>query len=419
MKKLFFLLAFVALTASGQERLTADDYRRLVADYSLRLKASREQTSAAEDQVKATRTGYFPSLSLNGNASYTMGYDVSFGGMTLKNYNYNGNLTLQQNVYAGHAVRNRTLAAKAGAALAQTGEEQTLQEVLYAADVAYLGAVAAWEQCEVMDRYVDIVDTLYRVVQTRFRDGYVSKTDLLMVETRLNEANMNRMAARKIYLQALQTINTMIGVDPSKEYGLDTLSLPTTVLPATREQIFAWRPDYRMAEQRIEQARTQTRVVKSQFNPQLVAGVQGIYGTPSLNFTGEAVKYGAAYVQLQVPILMWGQRKFSVSASKAAERIAEWNRQATTDQIDGEVARARNDMTQTYGQASLAQENVRVASENLELNTFSYAEGRLPILDVLQSQLAWIQAYTQMVGSQHNYMVASIDYRRAIGKMEL
>lgn len=62
--------------------------------------------------------------------------------------------------------------------------------------------------------------------------------------------------------------------------------------------------------------------------------------------------------------------------------------------------------------------NVRVASANLELNTFSYAEGKLPILDVLQSQLSWIQSCTNMVLSTHNYMVSVIDYRRAIGEIE-
>lgn len=419
MKKITIFLFFAVLTAGAQERMTGETYRQMAADYSLRIKVSREQTSAAEDQLKATKTGYFPSLSLNGNASYTMGYNVSFGGMTLKNYNYNANLTLQQNIYAGHAVRNRTLAARVGADMAKTGEEQTLEMVLYQADLAYLGTVAAWEQLEVMDRYVAIVDTLYRVVQTRFEDGYVSKTDLLMVETRLNEAQMNRIAARKIYLQTLQTINTMIGVDPSTSYELDSLSLPSVVLPATVDQIRDWRADYRIAQQRIEQSKLNTRVAKSQFNPQIVGGVQGIYGTPSLNFTGDPVGYGAAYIQLQVPILMWGQRKFTVSASRAVERSAEWERHALSDQIDGEVARARNDMTQTYEQALLADQNVRVASDNLYLNTFSYSEGKLPILDVLQSQLAWIQAYTQKVTSQHNYMSATIDYRRAIGKMEL
>lgn len=419
MKKLILILLVASLSASAQERMTAKSYREMVADYSLRLKVSREQTSAAEDQLKAIKTGYFPSLSLNGNASYTVGNDVSFGAMTLKNYNYNTNLTLQQNIYAGHAVRNRTLAARVGAEIAKMGEEQTLEMVLYNADLAYLGTVAAWEQLEVMNRYVDIVDTLYRIVETRFADGYVSKTDLLMVETRLNEAAMNRIAARQIYLGTLQTINTMMGVAPSTTHTLDSLSLPALVLPASKEEVLGWRADYQIAERRIEQSQMNTRVAKSQFNPQLVGGVQGIFGTPSLNFTGQAVGYGAAFVQLQVPILMWGERKFTVSASRAVERSAEWERQALGDEIDGQVARARNDMAQTYEQALVAEQNVRVASENLHLNTFSYAEGRLPILDVLQSQLSWIQAYTQKVTSQHSYMVATTDYRRAIGKMEL
>lgn len=419
MKKIAVFLLFIGLSASAQERMTAGEYRQLAADYSLRIKMSREQTSAAQDQLKAAKTGYFPSLSLNGGGSYLMGYNASFGGVPLKNYNYNADVTLHQNIYAGHSVRNRQLAAQVGAQIAETGEEQALQTVLYNADVAYVGLMAACEQLEVMDQFVEIVDTLYRIVEMRFADGYVSKTDLLMVETRLNEAEMNRIAARKIYLSSLQTVNTMIGVDPSTRYVVDSLFLPGQEAMVTKEQVLAARPDYRMAEQWIEQTKMNTRVTKSQFNPQVVGGLQGVFGTPMINTTGDPMLYGAAYLQLQVPILMWGQRKFSVSASRAAERSAEWERQALDDQIQGEVVSARNDMDQNYRQAVMADLNVQVAWENLDLNTFSYSEGRLPILDVLQSQLAWIQAYTHKVNSAHNYMVATIDYRRAIGKMEL
>lgn len=419
MKRITLFLLLIGLSASAQERMTAKNFREMVVDYSLRVKMSREQTSAAQDGLKAAKTGYFPSLSLNGNASYFMGYDASFGGVPLKDFNYNTNLTLQQNIYAGHSVRNRELAARVDAQMAETGEEQTLQTVLYGADLAYLGAMAAWEQCVVMDKFVEIVDTLFRIVEMRFADGYVSKTDLLMVETRYNEAQMNRIAARKIYLASLQSLNTMIGVDPSTRYVLDSLFLPSRGEPVTKEQVLSWRPDYRMAEQRIERARMETRLTKSRFNPQFVGGVQGIFGTSPINTTGASMQYGSAYVQLQVPILMWGERRFSVSASRAYERSAEWERQELGDQIEGEVFRVWNDMDQNFEQAILAHQNVRVASENLDLNTFSYSEGRLPILDVLQSQLAWIQAYTQEVISQHNYMVSTVDYFRAIGRLGL
>lgn len=415
---IIFIFVFGCLSGVAQDRLTADEYRRMVADYSLMIKMSREQSSAAGDRFKAAKTGYYPSLALAANGSYTLGNNVQFGDMKLKEYNYTGNLTLQQNIYAGGMVRNSTRVAKVESDIAKLSEKDALQNVLYAADMTYLGAVAAYQQLEVMDRYVEIVRSLYSVVENRFKDGYVSRTDLLMVETRLNEAQINQISARKLYQNNLQSLNTMLGVDPYTSYKLDTLSLPETVLVAQMNEVLENRADFVIASRQVDLAAANVRLMRSQYNPQLVAGIQGLFGTQQLNFTGDPKGYGAAYVQLSVPILMWGERHFNVSAVKAQERSATLAREQKRDDIEGEVARARIDMTQTYEQAHMAGLNVRVASANLELNTFSYSEGKLPILDVLQSQLSWIQSCTNMVLSTHNYMVSVIDYRHAIGEIE-
>lgn len=419
------VILMLALTISstvfafGQDRrLTAEQYRQMVADYSLRLKISRERSLSATDKMKAVKTGYYPSLSLAANGSYTLGNDVAFGDIHLKEYNYTGNLTLQQRIYSGGSVRNQSRAATIEADIAKIGEKDALQNVLYVADMLYLGSVAAYEQMLVMDQYVNIVNNLYSVVDTRFKDGYVSRTDLLMVETRLNEAKISQINSRKLYQQTIQQLNTELGVDPLTTYLLDTLSLPTMVDQASMDKILEQRADYVGTARQVDLAAANVRVARSRFNPQLVAGVQGIYGTQQLNFTGETKGYGAAFVQLSVPILMWGERHFTVSSVKANERSAVLAREQMRDQIQGQVANARIAMTQTYEQANMAMQNVRVASENLELNTFSYAEGRLPILDVLQSQISWIQSYTNMISSTYDYMSSVIDYRKSIGEID-
>ena len=52
------------------------------------------------------------------------------------------------------------------------------------------------------------------------------------------------------------------------------------------------------------------------------------------------------------------------------------------DQISKEVAKAWTSLTENTRQISIAEENCKLAEENLDLNTFSYTEGKLTILDV-------------------------------------
>ena len=57
---------------------------------------------------------------------------------------------------------------------------------------------------------------------------------------------------------------------------------------------------------------------------------------------------------------------------------------------------------------------LQIARENLELNTYSYNEGRLPIIDVLSAQVSWLQAYINFVSVHLQYKSAEAAYVKAI-----
>ena len=69
----------------------------------------------------------------------------------------------------------------------------------------------------------------------------------------------------------------------------------------------------------------------------------------------------------------------------------------TRDQISQEVANSWTSLTENTKQIDVAEEACKIAEENLDLNTFSYKEGKLPILDVLSAQLSWIQSYSSLI----------------------
>ena len=189
------------------------------------------------------------------------------------------------------------------------------------------------------------------------------------------------------------------------------------VLPL--ERILELRPDYRIAEQQLELSNQNVRVARSSYNPQLTVGVQGVYGTLQPNVTGEGKVYGLALAQLNVPIFRWNERRHEVNMARAAVRGSEWALVDAENTVNGDLAVARTNMERTREAVEMAEVNLNVALDNLMLNTFSYSEGRLPILDVLSAQLAWIQSYTAFVNSNYEYKVSIADYCKAQGTLTL
>ena len=72
-------------------------------------------------------------------------------------------------------------------------------------------------------------------------------------------------------------------------------------------------------------------------------------------------------------------------------------------------------MQENERQLALAEENKRLAEVNLDLNTYSYNQGSLTILDVLSAQLTWIQAYTNLIQKHYEQKVFMADYRKVAG----
>ena len=63
-----------------------------------------------------------------------------------------------------------------------------------------------------------IVKQQYDIIQDRFDDGMISRTDLLMISTRLKEAELQYIKARQNYTLALQQLKYSDG--RSAEYSL-------------------------------------------------------------------------------------------------------------------------------------------------------------------------------------------------------
>lgn len=407
-----------ALSAGAQNLvpLTLADFRLMVVDSSNNLRISEAETSASESKFKMTRTDFYPSLTAGAGANYFIGNPAG-AGVSLKNYTYNANLTLQQNIYAGHSVASRTKAAAIELDIARITQDQTLENVVYSSDLTYWALAASDKQLGVMRDYVDIVRNLFTIVSERFNNGYISRTDLLMVETRLNEAHLQELSARKLRDNSLQNLNTLLNnITLTNFTTVDSLSAPTEMPEfRTLDDALTARPDYHIATRAIDLQNQNIKVARSKYNPQLVAGVQGVFGTNNPNLTGQNVGYGVVFVNFTAPIFHFNERRHSVAMARSAVRVAELKASSTRDLINQELANAEINIRQTFEQTQIAENNLEIAQENLDLNTYSYAEGRLPILDVLSAQLAWIQSYTAAVNANYQYRIAMADYARALG----
>lgn len=418
MKKIYLIVG--AMLWGGivdAQTLSVEQYRQKVLEYNQDIQKSQQAVNGALYSLKGIRTGFFPKLDITGNYSYQLEKVEFLPGTDLKHDNYGVEAGLVQNVYSGSAVRKQYDVAKLQHAIAQLSVEHTVDNMIYAADVSYWSVAANRNLYELSEQFVQIVRELYEIVNKRFEEGAISKTDVLMVQNRLKEAELQLNTNSTNYKTALQSLNIMMGVEPDAAVVL-TDSIQKVLWVPKQEGLnkaLERRADYQSAIMGIEMAKLQTDMARSKYLPQLAVGIKEKYGTTLLNVDGKAQWATTAYAQINIPVFHWGEMRQNVRLSRTQEWTKELERSQLKDQVSKELNNAWVNVIEISKKLEIVCSSLDIAKDNLTLNTFSYNEGKLPIIDVLSAQVSWLQAYTNVVSVNYQYKVALAEYAKALG----
>ncbi len=400
------LLMFGSSESSAQ--LSSQEYRERVIRYSRSLRLSQARTREAHERQRLAAGQMWPQLSATG--SFTLNLRQNQG---VKPWGFSLGPELSATLY-GAGLRDRFEAATRNLWATEAEESGAEIEIRYAADYAYWNLSAMEAYRAAMERYVEIIRSLKRIIEERFNEGYIAKGDVLMIEARLSTAEYELLVAEQNFEVALHNFNILQGLPSDERFELGVSILDERPHPERTElsELLDTRPDLRAAKLRLEEAEWTTRSIRASYNPRLSVGINGSWSPQSPNRNGETILNGALFARLSVPIFGWGARRRAVAAYKAVESQLHWAREELQDEILLMERNGWSAVVESYARVQTMRESLRIAGENLELGTYSYSEGLATILDVLQTQLDWIQIYTNSITAHFNFAIACADYER-------
>lgn len=414
------LLLFSLAAQAQQTCLSRESYRDKVEAYSQQLKQQKLRTLASTEARKIAHTGFLPKIDVNAEGTLNMS-DLNAWNEPLgeyRNHTYQGVFVVSQPLYTGGALQAQHQIAKADEQLDRLTEELTLDQIHYQSDAIYWNASASKAMLQAADKYQHIVKQQYAIIQDRFNDGMISRTDLLMISTRLKEAELQYIKARQNYTLALQRLNIWMGEEPDAAvdslYAIDINSTPVTIL--SLQEVLQRRADYTSTEVNITKSQAQRKAALSQFNPQLNMYFSGGWATGTPNLGYDVSFNPIVGINLNIPIFHWGARFKTNRQQKAYISMQKLQQSYVTDQINEELSAALTKLTETEEQVKTANENLILANENLDLVTFSYNEGKASMVEVLSAQLSWTQAHSNLINAYLAEKMATAEYRKVISE---
>ncbi len=413
---------------------------------------AKEQITAADYRVAAYKTNYLPKLSAAGTYLYS---DAKFG-RTIEGGNlptfmpdgqgganptggfafmpdiplelkvksaYNASLRVEQPIFTGGKITAAYKMAKTGLEMAQMNEKLSEDEVILLCDEAYWNCVKADAMIETATQFKETLQELQRTVQAAVEEGMTHRKDLLSVQVKMNEAELNLTRAHNAYRLAIMNLNHTIGVplhnatEVADSFDEDSA---INIMPGTSSAIdITLRPEYALLSKQIEMKEQQVKLIRSDFLPNV--GVMGMYGyTNGLELNGEKLFDGAnfaAMLSVNIPIFNWGEGRNKVKEAKVGSLIAQMQLNHSQQEMTLEANQALNQLNEAQLEVTLSAKSVEQALENSEMSKEMYDAGVETLADYLEAQTMWQDAMSTLVSAKASYNLAKTKFLKATGRL--
>ena len=412
MRRLLLLIMFTEVCLCPRTlyaQMTLEEYCEAVVAYSHQFRDAELATAGAHADMLRLRKDYLPTLDFN--REFTLDFRDPAEG---RPWSWLTRLDLSQPIYLGGAVRAAAKQSALQHAAAEYDEEAVAQYVIYLAEVAYWTLSRNESYYRAISDYKSIVESLRNVVAERYAAGYISKGDLLQVESRLSDAEYQLSEAWQRRAVALHNFNILAGRAVDEDVTLAN-SIFDAMPMAVREDvatILMRHPDYARSEAEAEISHWGVRASVAKYLPQIDVGLYGTLQPSMPHVKGGSLRLdGGLYFSFRTPIFHFGARKQTLSAARSNYMRKALAVEDVVDRITREESDGWTNLQSTCDRVASTQRSLSLARENLDINTYSYHEGMATILDVLQAQISWLQIYQNSIAAQYDYSVARAAYR--------
>lgn len=417
-------IALLFIQGYAQKNLTLDECRKMALENNKQARLSGYSIQKAEQEMKAMKSNYLPKISVSGgylyaDKNFSMNLAPSMTASLNMNNSYFAGLQVEQPIYMGGKIMAANKISHTGFEISRLNKQKTDTEILVAVDEAYWGLVKANELLTVANKYKEAVEEVYRNVKHLYQTGMVPKNNLLKVQVKLNEADLSLHRSQNTIRQSKMSLCHILGLSLASEINTSG-ELGANIIPVEKEKFAVEdRLEYQTYSKMIDLKKQEIRLTRSEFLPQigLVAGYNYLDGMKMNGNKLLSDDIFAVMVAVKVPLFHWGEGRHKVKAAKIEQRMAETQRADLSDQIQLEVSQAINTLDEANLEIRLTGTAYQQAEENLRESRENYSTGMETLVNYLEAQVTWQQAWSESVSAKAAYHLAESNYLKAIGKL--
>jgi cobalt-zinc-cadmium efflux system outer membrane protein len=393
--------------------LSLNQARQLALERNDDFRVAQFQVTAAVALLRAAREYPNPTLSLSTAQVPTDGSKAATTlGNGLLDRSYDSIVALSQLLpIAKRGVQQD--AAGAAVRVAQSQREDAQRLLLQSVTQAYIGAVSAREQAEVLERSAAALRREATIAQHRLEAGDLSESDEAQIEIAADQDELAAETQRTVARTAVIALETLLG-EPSPDGSTalsDRLSALVPTDPAFADLPPGHRPDVAAAEAAVAQAEAAATLQRRQRIPDVTVTVQYEREPPDQTNTGG--------IGLSLPLPVWNRNTGNWEAAKAARSQAEAQLDKVRIQAAADAAQARF----AYREAAQRMQRYLAAvvpksARATRSVAYAYEKGGTSLVNLLEAERNDNSVGLAAVQAQADTAVAASGLLTALGRLE-
>lgn len=335
-----------------------------------------------------------------------------------------GAFTLTQPVFMGGQIKALNEIAGYAEKVATHARNGVAQDVVLGVDNAYWLVVSLKSKKALADSFVGLVDSLRNNVDAMVKEGVATRSDLLMVDVKLNEAKLMRTKVENGLSLARMALAQLCGLpiddgmrlaDEDKDPG----SRPVNVAPVDMQKVYADRQDLAALREGVGLLGAREKLARGLMLPKV--GLIGAYefSNPNLN-NGFSKKFGGGFsvgATVAIPIWHWGRDMNHYKATKAATTAQQYLLEDLEEKVALQVKQARYSFDEAYKTYDMTLTNLKSAQTNLESAQYGFKEGVMTATEVTAAQTAWLQAQSEKIDAAIGIRLCEVYLAKVTGQM--
>lgn len=411
------VVAVAALAQAPQGPLSLDDCIQLALNAPSSITAARQQAEIARYEVVRAKANFLPQTSLANSFIHNSANAGSISFVALNGVReYSSLATVGVDIDTSGRLRAQLARARADQNAAAANMGLTQRDLRRAVTASYYRVLLARRVVQVTRDSLAEAQAFESRVRLLAQNGEAAQADVIkaqsevaLLEEAMNAAELDaRLANHELASFWTADVDTTLQLADRMD---EPVPLPEAQTPAATP--YLGRMEFRLLEARRQGFAADARRARADLYPQLSLISQ--YGLDSLRYSLHDRGY-ASFVQLNVPILDFFKARNAARQFDLQAQQVEVQRQVAERIFSKEYRDALSRVDLIYSRIALAENQVRLSTENLRLSRVRYEGGEGLALDVVSAQSQLTQARANYYSAKANYLNAQVDLEVAAGK---